>query len=55
MPTLANIALGAVLGYVVQHSVFKQAPRVLPKVKETAREVSQRVVRTMQKPKSRTQ
>ena len=44
LPTLANIALGAVLGYVLQRSVFKKVPEVAPKVKQTAQEIRQRVV-----------
>ena len=44
LPTLANIALGAVLGYVLQRSVFKEAPKVASKIKHTAQEVHQRVV-----------
>ena len=49
VPTIANIALGAVLGYIIQHSIFKEAPRVVPKVKQTAREISQRVVSFLQR------
>lgn len=45
MPTFANIAFGAVLGYVLQRSIFKEVPRIAPKVKQTAQEVRQRVVK----------
>ena len=44
MPALANIALGAVLGYIIQRTILKEAPKVVPKVKQTANEVGHRVV-----------